>query len=137
MAERLLKLLLRVVGIGCLFAIPFVFVPTDWMAAIHEWSGLGKFPDGVIVSYLARSTSAFYAMFGGLCLIVAADARKHAAIVTFVGWMGIVYGLTMATVNAVIGLPITWVLGEGITAAPTGAIILLLQRAARTRRAEG
>ncbi len=131
MAERWLRFLLRAVGVACLFAIPAIFMPRAWMAAIHEWAGLGKFPEGAIVEYLARSVSAFYAMFGGLCLIAGSDTKRYATIITYVSWLGVIYGLLMAAVNAVIGLPLSWVLGEGLTAAPTGIVLLLLQRACR------
>ena len=133
MAERWLKLLLRATGVACLLAIPFVFVPRAWMAGLHEWAGLGALPEGPIVDYLARAVSAFYAMFGGLLLVAASDTKRYAAIITYVSWLGVVYGLTMAVVNAVIGLPLSWVLGEGLTAAPTGVVLLLLQRAAKTK----
>ena len=128
--EWWLRLLLRAVGVACLFAIPAVFMPRSWMAVIHEWSGLGKFPDGLVVEYLARAVSAFYAMFGGLLLFAASDTRRYAAIITYCAWLGVVYGGTMATINAVIGMPLAWVLGEGLTAVPTGVVLLLLQRAA-------
>ena len=131
MAEKLLKWLLRLTGIACLFALPFVFVPRAWMASIHQWAGLGTMPDGVIVSYLSRSTSAFYAMFGGLVLFLSTDVRKYSTLISYVAWLGIAYGLIMATHNAVMGMPIDWVLGEGCTAVPVAIIILLLQRAAR------
>ncbi len=57
--ERVLKLILQINGAVMATALVAVFLPQDWMAAIHQWLGLGKFPEGIIVDYLARSLSAF------------------------------------------------------------------------------
>ena len=130
-AERILKLILRLTGAVCLLAIIAVYMPPSWMAVGHEWSGLGEFPDSPIVEYLARATSAFYAMFGGLLLLAASDVRRHSRVIAYAAWMGIVYGVTMSLINMCIGMPWYWALGEVATAAPLGAVILLLLRAAR------
>ncbi len=135
MTERLLKWLVRLTGIACLCAIPFVFIPRAWMAAIHEWSGLGPLPDGAIVSYLARATSAFYAMFGGLMLICSFDVRRYRAIITYAAWLGIAYGIIMSVHNALLHMPIDWILGDALTAGPTGVVILILQHFARRAEA--
>ena len=64
--EVILKGFLRVLGTSSLTAVLFVFAPHSWMDGIHQWLGLGKLPESPVVGYLARSTSAFYAMLGGL-----------------------------------------------------------------------
>ena len=43
------------------------------MVAMHADLGLGRLPDAPIVGYLARSTSAFYAIEGGLFWVVSID----------------------------------------------------------------
>ena len=72
-SDKALVILLRFVGVGALFALVAVFMPFSWMAATHRWLGLGEMPTGPVVEYLARSLSAFYAVMGALCLVVAAD----------------------------------------------------------------
>jgi hypothetical protein len=76
-AERLLSLLLRFVGGVCLLAVLAVFMPKSTMAGIHESIGLGEFPDPPIAAYLARATSALYAFYGGLLLLLARDVRRY------------------------------------------------------------
>jgi hypothetical protein len=51
----------------------FVAAPYSWMNAIHQWLGLGVLPDAPVAGYLARSTSAFYAMLGGLLWVLLFD----------------------------------------------------------------
>ena len=63
--------LLRILGVLALFAVVAVFMPMSWMVATHRWLGLGEMPTGPVVEYLARSLSAFYAIMGALCLVLA------------------------------------------------------------------
>src|SRR5215468_5372863 len=76
-SDRALVLLLRIVGVGALFALVAVFMPVSWMAAAHRWLGLGEMPTGPVVEYLARSLSAFYALVGALCLVLTTDLERY------------------------------------------------------------
>ena len=69
-SERALKLILRVMGSSSLLALIFIGVPHSWLESIHAALGMGQLPDQPVVGYLARSTSAFYAMAGGLFWVV-------------------------------------------------------------------
>ena len=43
-----LVIILRVLGaLGCI-AVFAIVMPTSWMAAAHQWLGLGDFPDAPI-----------------------------------------------------------------------------------------
>jgi hypothetical protein len=76
-AERRLKLLLRVVGIVSLPAVVAVFMPHSWLVRNVEIVEPGT-PVRVLVSYLARLLSAYYFLQGGLLLIFASDVRRYA-----------------------------------------------------------
>src|SRR5262249_7042665 len=67
---------LRLLGVTALFAVVAVFMPVSWRAAAHRWLGLGEMPTGPVAEYLARPVSAFYAILGALCLVVAADPER-------------------------------------------------------------
>jgi len=69
-SEQVLKLFLRLIGSAALLALIFVAAPHAWMDAIHAQMGMGQLPDAPVVGYLARSTSAFYALLGGLLWVV-------------------------------------------------------------------
>jgi hypothetical protein len=84
-SDKVLVLLLRFVGVPALFALVAVFMPSSWMAATHRWLGLGEMPTGPVVQYLARSLTAFYALFGALCLVVAGDVERYRPLVRFLG----------------------------------------------------
>jgi len=135
-SERFLKILLRVVGVVAALGALAVFMPTAWMARCHEWLGLGKFPEGAIVEYLARSLSAFYAMFGGLLILVSQDPKRYASVITYVAVMSLVFGVAITVIDVVIGLPLYWTLAEAASLFPLSIIILVLQRNIRSSRAD-
>src|SRR5215831_7751773 len=84
-SDKVLVFLLRLVGGGSLFALVAVVMPSTWMAATHRWLGLGEMPTGPVVEYLARSLSAFYAVMGALCLVLATDLERYRPLVRFLG----------------------------------------------------
>src|SRR6516165_12646997 len=84
-ADKVLVLLLRIVGVPALVALVAVVMPVSWMAATHRWLGLGEMPTGPVVEYLARSLSAFYAIMGAVCLVLATDLERYRPLVRFLG----------------------------------------------------
>ena len=127
--ERLLKLILQINGGVMATALIAVFLSHDQMAAIHEWLGLEeeKFPKAIIVDYLARSLSAFYAIMGILYLVLARDVRAHASVITFMAWASICFGVGSIFIGLQLGFPAWWTWGEGPFIILYGAAILWLQ----------
>ncbi|MHC3130090.1 MAG: hypothetical protein IBV52_08470 [Candidatus Bathyarchaeota archaeon] len=76
-AERRLKLLLRVVGIVSLPAVVAVFMPHSWLVRGVELAEPGT-SVRVLVSYLARLLSAFYVLLGGMMVVFSIDVRRYA-----------------------------------------------------------
>jgi hypothetical protein len=64
--DTALVFLLRLVGVGSLFALIPVLMPMSWMVAMHRWLGLGEMPTDPVVEYLALDLSASYALVGAL-----------------------------------------------------------------------
>ena len=111
--ERWLRLILRIFGTSALAALMFVVAPYSWMDAIHQWLGLGRLPSEPIVGYLARSTSAFYAMHGGLCWVISFDLRRHRTVLLYIGAVTVIFGLALWVAGWAVGLPRWWWLWEG------------------------
>ena len=126
--ERILKLILQINGAVMATALVAVFMSHDQMAAIHQWLGLGKFPEGIIVDYLARSLSAFYAIMGVLYIVLARDIRAYATIITFMAWASICFGVATIIIDLQLGFPAWWTWGEGPFIIVYGAVVLWLQR---------
>ncbi len=130
--ERVLKLILQINGAVMATALVAVFMSHDQMAAIHQWLGLGKFPEGIIVDYLARSLSAFYALMGVLYIVLARDIRAYATIITFMAWASICFGVATIIIDLQLGFPAWWTWGEGPFIIVYGAVVLWLQRKVKT-----
>ena len=124
--ERTIVVLMRIFGCGGVLAIPAIFLPHSWMNAIHEFAGLGQLPETPIVSYLARSLSAFYAALGSITLYVSLDIRHYRGLIRF--WAGTltVFGCCILGIDFVSGMPLHWTLSEGPPTIAAGLVLLWL-----------
>lgn len=125
--QRLLAALLRLGGSFLLAAFLAMFLPPDWMAATHQWLGLGEFPRSAVVDYLARSIAALYGFHGVLMFVVARDLVRLAPIVRFIGVMNITLGAALIAIDLYAGMPWWWTLGEGPPIIAFGVVVLLLR----------
>jgi len=126
--ERFFKLFLRIIGTAALLAIGAVIMPYSWMNVIHQWHGLGELPKEPIVGYLTRSTSAFYAFFGGLLWCVSFHLNRYRPVIHFLGAATIVFGATLSIVDLREGMPLYWTFTEGPINIVFGIIIFTLSR---------
>jgi hypothetical protein len=135
-SDKVLVILLWFLGVTALFALVPVFMPRSWIAETHRWLGLGELPSGPVVEYLARTLSAFYAMFGALCLLVATDLERYRPVARFLGAAQVVMGLVFVGVDLAAGMPSWWTACEGPPEIGIGALMMILARPARRRRPE-
>ncbi len=126
-AEKTIVIVLRLIGITGLFAIPAIFLPMGWMSAIHEYLGLGAMPEGPIVQYLARSLSAFYAVFSMIVLFVSLDVRKYRSLIKLMALIFLAMGLVLLGTDLSAGMPLSWTLTEGPPTIIVGLLVLWLQ----------
>jgi hypothetical protein len=127
-SDKALVILLRIVGVPALFALVAVVMPTSWMAATHRWLGLGELPTGPVVEYLARSLSAFYAVMGALCLVVAADLDRYRPLVRFLGVAFALMSVVLLAVDLAAGMPWWWSASEGPGGVVFGVLLFFLAR---------
>ena len=127
-AERGLAFLLRIVGAIDLCALGAVLMSDDAMAQVHIRLGLGELPDAPIVSYLTRSASALYALYGALFLLVAADVRRYAPLISLMAYAALILGAMLAGIDLAAGMPPYWTAIEGPSYLLIGLAMLALQR---------
>ena len=128
-SDKALVILFRyLLGIGSLFALVAVVLPVSWMAATHRWLGLGEMPTGPVVEYLARSLSAFYALVGALCLVVASDLERYRPLVRFLGVAFALMSVVLLGVDLAAGMPWWWSASEGPGGVVFGALLFVLAR---------
>ncbi len=130
--ERLLQILLRIGGVTMLTAFFAIFLPVRWMAATHEWLGLGEFPTSPLVDYLTRSASLLYAWHGGILLVISADVRRYRPLLLYLGIATAIGGLILLGIDLHAGMPAYWTLAEGPPVAVLGCLMVWL--VSRTER---
>ncbi len=127
--DRWLIWLLRVAGAFILLSIPAIFLPDRWMAHIHEYLGLGQLPQVAIVSYMARSLSAMYALLGVFTIAFSWDVRRYAPIISIWAYLHIVMGVLIFQIDVWSGMPWYWTYMEGPPVGAAGPLVLWLQYA--------
>jgi hypothetical protein len=127
-SEIIVVVILRTMGTGGLLAIPAIFFPYSWMNACHELLGLGAMPDAPIVTYLARSLSAFYAIVGAFLIYISWDIRRYRSLVRLWAMIAIAMGLVLFGIDLTSGLPTGWTFFEGPMTLTIGIVLLWCQR---------
>ncbi len=135
-SEQLLKLLLRFLGTTSLFALVFVVAPYSWLDSIHSLLGMGQFPDKPVVGYLARSTSALYAILGGLFWTVSFDLERHRLVLRYLGAAITLFGAALLVIDWWEGLPFLWKVWEGPFLIAFGLAIFFLSRKIRSAHSD-
>jgi uncharacterized protein YjeT (DUF2065 family) len=123
-----LTLYLRLVGTVAGLAAIGAGMPLRWMDTIHRAIGMGALPDGPIVEYLARSTSAFYALLGALLWMVSFDLVRYQLLVRRLGMAIIALGILLLWTDIMAGMPWFWQAMEGPANIVLGTIILWAAR---------
>ena len=108
-------------------AFAAIFLPTGWMAATHEWLGLGEFPAGPLTDYLTRSLSGLYGFHGVLLFIVASDPVRYERIVLYLGVMNVIFGATLLAIDLHAGMPALWTAFEGPPLVAIGTVVVYLR----------
>ena len=124
----MLTALLRIIGTASLTALVFVAAPHEWMRSIHAWLGMGELPEAPVVWYLARSTSAFYALTGGLFWLVSFDLERHRRVLVYLGAAVTLLGIALTIIDWAEGLPLLWKIWEGPFVTVFGLIVFTLSR---------
>lgn len=125
---RALTLMLRAVGCLDLLALLAIVMPRPWMAAVHHFAGLGALPAVPIVGYLARTTSAVYALHGAMVLFISFDVVRYERLIRFMALAALFHGLVVLGIDLAEQMPPLWRCVEGPSFSATGAVVLWLQR---------
>ncbi|MDA0590808.1 MAG: hypothetical protein O2820_04985 [Planctomycetota bacterium] len=126
--QRRLVAMLRLVGVVDATALVAVLLPTSTMAAVHQAIGLGEFPDDRIVSYLARSTSLLYAMFGVLMFYLSFHVAQFRPVIQFSSSLFALCGIVFLGIDIAEGMPLWWTLSEGPLVICVGCFLVWLCR---------
>jgi hypothetical protein len=124
----LLTFLLRFGGTLLCTAAFAVLLPRETMVSTNAALGLAPLPDVPIVYYLARSTSALYALRGVSYFLAASDPIRFRPLIVLIGVTNVVFGIALAGISASAGMPLWWTTTEGPVVIATGVMVLVLVR---------
>ena len=132
--ERFLLLFLRVIGTVAGSAALCAVMPFRAMDAAHQALGMGPLPSHPIVVYLARSTSAFYALVGALLWAISLDLIRYRPLVRGTGLAFIALGILLLLTDIQAGLPRFWQITEGPINALFGVTLMWAGTARKPHR---
>jgi hypothetical protein len=134
-AERFLALVLRINAGILVLALLAVFLPHEWMAAVHRRLFLDDFPSTPLIGYMTRSLSALYGFVGLVLWYASLDVRRYRPLIAFQAWVTVIFGVLMIGIDLGVGMPWPWTVGEGVAVIGLGALMGWL--AERARGGEG
>ena len=95
-----------------MLAIVALVMPHSWMAAVHEWLGMGLLPDKPIVDYLARYGSALSVVYGVVVLVLATDVHRYARLIALQAIMIMVFSAVGCVFGWRAGMPAWWMASD-------------------------
>jgi hypothetical protein len=125
--HRTLIVLLRLAGVVTLIAFLGMLL-ADWGATTRRWLGLGGFPRAPVVGYFMRAIAALYAIHGVLLFIVSRDPGRYRSIVRDLGWLNVIFGLSLVLIDVRAGTPLLWTVVKGAPIVAFGLVVLHLSR---------
>jgi len=128
---RGLKICLWITGIACLLSVAGLFLPLSAFESIAGFFGIETLPDSPLIMYAIRTMSATYIGTGVFFIILALNPVKYGVLVPFSGLAAIFIGVVCAITGSIVGMPAIWYLGDFLSCAVLGFLIVLFWRQAK------
>jgi len=98
------------------------------MVSTNAWLGLAPLADTPLTFYLARSTSALYALHGTILLLASTDPPRYRTLIQVLGGGNVAFGAALLGIDTSAGMPSWWTFGEGPFVFVVGVLLLVLSR---------
>lgn len=132
--ERLVQLLLRLIGLAVITAIIPMLFPRQWIEYLYNLTGLKEWPDQPISWYFARSLSLMYFAHGVMVLGLSTDVRRYWSLIQLLGWLNLAIGILLTVIDLVNDMPMWWTIIEGPSVIVGGCLLLWLMLPAGVNR---
>ncbi len=123
---RWLQRLMYLIAATLLLASFAVVMPRSWMEQIAQWTGTGPLPSLPLAGYLARQTSALYALHGAMLAIVARHLPRALPMIVPIGYATLVFSITVLGIDLWERMPLYWTIGEFLGTLTGGALLIVV-----------
>lgn len=123
---KTLKFVLWVPAIGCLSAVPFIFLPWSVIESIGSWFGIESLPSMPIAVYFFKVTFGVFGLIGVFFVILARNPLESRPMLSLGAFGLILFGLLALVAGLYLGLPPIVFLGDGLSGFVLGIAILFL-----------
>lgn len=121
-----LKVALWISALGCLTAVPFIFLPWTVLENIISWFGIDPLPNVSLVVYLFRLVCGVFGLIGIFYVFLARNPLGYGPMLELGSFGLILFGLITLILGSTIGLPLIVYIGDALSGLVLGIIILIL-----------
>jgi hypothetical protein len=121
-----LKVALWVTALGCLTAVPFIFLPWIVLENIISWFGIDPLPDAPVIVYFFRVVCGVFGLIGIFFIFLARNPRGYGPMLELGAYGLILFGLLALILGFAIGIPLIVYIGDALSGLILGIIILIL-----------
>ncbi len=126
-----LKICLWIAGILCLLSVAGLFLPLSACESFAGLFGIDTLPDSPLVMYAVRTASAAFIGIGAFFIILAMNPTKYGVMVPFSGLVAVFIAVVCVITGLVVKMPALWFLGDSLSCAVLGVLILIFWRQAK------
>jgi FtsH-binding integral membrane protein len=128
---KCLKILLWLTAIGCLAAVPFLFLPWATVENIGAGFGLEAFPNSPIAIYYFKIAFGVFGLIGVFFIILARNPFAYEPMLQLGAYGLILFGLLALFLGNTLGIPSIVYLGDGLSGLILGTAILFFASKAK------
>lgn len=110
----ILKVALWLAAIGCLTAIPFVFLPWTTIGSIGSWFGIESIPESAIAVYFFRVAFGVFGLIGVFFVILARNPLEYGAMLDLGAFGLMLFGVLVLVMGYSLDLRPVVYLGDGL-----------------------
>jgi asparagine N-glycosylation enzyme membrane subunit Stt3 len=121
-----LKISLWVTGLGCLAAVPFIFIPWSYIGIITSWFNIEPLPNAPIVIYFYKTVFAVFGLIGIFFIILALDPFGYGIMLDLGAYGLMLFGVLTLILGLTLTIPIIVYLGDSLSGLFLGIIIKIL-----------
>ncbi len=121
-----LKIALGVTAIGCLTAVPFIFLPWEVLQDFISRFGIDPLPRMPVFIYFFKVVCGVCGLIGLFFILLTRNPMGYGRMLELGGYGLLIFGLLALITGASLGIPLIVYFGDGIFGVVLGTLISIL-----------